>query len=49
MAENMKGIMWMIRKKAKVYFIGQMEESTREAGKTESSMEAATILLLVAN
>jgi hypothetical protein len=39
----------MIKKKAKEYFIGQMEENTKEDGKMENNMEEDSIHLQVVN
>ena len=49
MADDMKEIILMIRKKDKECFIGQMEENIKVAGKMENNMEKAFINLLAVN
>ena len=46
MAEDMKEIILMIKKKDKESFIGQTEESMRVAGETENNMVRVHIPLL---
>jgi len=46
MAGNMKESTWMIRKKVKEHFIGQMEDNMTEIGKMASSMESVFTHLL---